>query len=346
MAASVGWGIVGTGGIATRMAAALEAATGATLVAVCSRDAERAAALGGRYGAKGYAEYPALLADPAVELVYVATPTDLHAEHALAAASAGKHALVEKPMALTVEDAQEMAAAANRAGVRLGIGFHLRHHPVHRAMRDLIASGEIGDVVLVQAMWGYYSADWPRDSWKMDPARAGSGSVAALGVHLIDLIRWLAGREVVEVSAISDGPDEGFPVEFLTAALLRFEGGAFAELVSSRRLRCTDNDVTVHCDGGRLKGLGTVGTEPVGALEIRRDEGTEVREPHLRDLYTLEAEACSSALREGGDFPATAIDGIVSVAISQAMLESGRAGRTVRVAQPDGPAVRRAAGAS
>jgi 1,5-anhydro-D-fructose reductase (1,5-anhydro-D-mannitol-forming) len=313
------------------MASALEVADGAALVAVCSRDAGRATAFAERHGAVGYGEYAELLADPEVELVYVATPTHLHVEQAIAAAEAGKHVLVEKPMALSVSDATEMAAAAERAGVRLGVGFHLRHHPAHRAMRELIAAGDVGDVVLAQAMWGYYSADWPRDSWKMDPARAGAGSVAALGVHLIDLLRWLVGREVVEVCAVSDGPEQGFPVEFLTAAVLRFEGGALAELVSSRRLRCTDNDVTVHCEGGRLTGLGTIDTEPVGALEIRRDEGTELREPPLRDLYVLEAEACSAAVRTGGELPATAVDGIQSVAITGAVLESGRTGRTVSV---------------
>lgn len=330
---SVGWGILGTGGIAGRMAAALAEAEGAELVAVCGRELGKAEALAGGSGARAYAELDAFLGDPAVELVYVATPTHLHPEHAIAAVEAGKHVLVEKPMALSIDDAEAMAAAARSAGVRLGVGFHLRHHPVHRAMRELIGSDDVGAASLAQAMWGFYSADWSRDSWKMDPERAGSGSLAGLGVHMIDLLGYLVGREVREVSAFSDGPEEGYPVEFLTAGLLRFEGGTFAQLVSSRRLRHTDDDVTVYCENARLRGVGTVTTEPEGVLELRTEAGDEVRELPLRDLYALEAESCSAAVREDRDFEASAADGVASVVILQALLESARTGRSIPVAQ-------------
>lgn len=326
---SVGWGIVGLGGMGGRMAQAVQAAEGAELVAVCSRSPEKASELAGQLGASPYSEYTEMLADPAVDVVYVATATHLHAEQAIQAVEAGKHVLVEKPMALTVSDAKGMVTAADRYGVRLGVGFHLRQHPVHAAMRDLIGPDGLGDVVLAQALWGFYSADWSRDSWKMDPERAGAGSLAGLGVHMIDLLRWLVGREVVEVSAVSDGPSAEYPVEFLTAALLTFDGGAVAELVSSRRLRNTDDSVTVYCEDGRLRGCGTLTTEPVGALEIARDGETKVQELPLRDLYTLEVEACSAALRDGAELPVTAVDGIRSVEIMSAVLESGRTRRAV-----------------
>jgi 1,5-anhydro-D-fructose reductase (1,5-anhydro-D-mannitol-forming) len=301
------------------------------LVGVAGRTDEGARAFGERFAVESHADHAALLADPRVELVYVATPTHLHAEHALAAIEAGKHVLVEKPMALSVADARAMAEAAASAGVRLGVGFHLRCHPVHREMRELVAAGELGEVVLAQALWGFYSADWSRDSWKMDPQRAGAGSIAGLGVHLLDLVPWLVGRDVVEVTAVSDGPEQGFPVEFLTLALLRFAGGALAEIVSSRRLHGTDDDVTVYCEGGRLRGRGTATTEPVGKLEVRAGGEEDVREPPLRDLYALEAEACSAAVREERDFPASAEDGVRSVELTLAVLESVRTRSSVRI---------------
>jgi 1,5-anhydro-D-fructose reductase (1,5-anhydro-D-mannitol-forming) len=328
---AVGWGIVGLGGIATRMAQAVEAAEGAVLAAVCSRSLEKADEFTARFGARAYVEYAAMLADDAVDVVYVASPTYLHVEHTIAAARAGKHVLVEKPMALSVEDAEAMAAAAEQSGVRLGVGFHLRQHPVHVAMRDLIGQGGLGDVVLAQALWGFYSADLPHDSWKMDPARAGGGSVTALGVHMIDVLRWLVGHEVVEVSAVCDGPNDSIPVEFLTMAYLTFEGGTVATFVSSRRLKNTSDDLVLYCTQGRLRGIGTMTTEPVGALEIVRGDETELVEPSIRDLYTLEAEACSAALRDGTDLPATATDGVRSVEITAAVLESSRSGRAVRL---------------
>lgn len=328
---SIGWGIIGLGGIAGRMAAALQAADGAELVAVCSRDRTKAEEACANFGGRPYDDYSAMLADPALELVYIATPTHLHAAQAIAAAEAGKHALCEKPMALSVRDAEAMALAAERAGVRLGVGFHLRVHPVHLAMRELIGTEEIGAPVLAQGMWAFYSADWSRDSWKMDPERAGSGSIAGVGVHVLDLVRWLVGREIVNVRALSDGFSGEYPVEFLTASLLDFGDGVFGEAISSRRLRNSDDGVTVYCEHARLRGLGTMTTEPIGSLEIVRDGGGEVREVDIRDLYTLEAEACSAAVRNGTEFPATALDGVRSVELVAAVLESARRGTSVQL---------------
>lgn len=329
---SVGWGIIGLGGIATRMASALQEAAGADLVAVCSRSREKAEAASARFGARPYDDYNAMLGDPDVELVYVATPPDLHPEQVIVAVEAGKHVLCEKPMALAVADAKAMADAADRSGVKLGLGFHLRLHPVHVAMRELIGSEGIGEPVLAQGMWAFYSADWPRDSWKMDPKRAGSGSIAGVGIHVLDLLRWLVGREVVEVRALSDGFTGEYPVEFLTVALLDFGGGVFGEAVSSRRLRNGDDGITIYCEHARLRGRGLTTTEPVASLELVRDGEIEMRETEVRDLYVLEVEACSAAVRNGTDFPATALDGIRSTELVAAVLESARTGAVVRPA--------------
>src|SRR6266508_1896419 len=130
----VGWGIVGLGGIAERVARAIGAAEGATLAAVCSRTAERAETFAREFGAaRSYSDYSAFLSDEAVSLVYIATPNALHAHQTIEALGAGKHVLVEKPMALTVEDAERRVETARSRGLRLGVGFHLRHHPVHLA---------------------------------------------------------------------------------------------------------------------------------------------------------------------------------------------------------------------
>ena len=141
-----GWAIVSTGRHPdTKMAPAINIANDSVITAVVSRDAGRAQAFANKHGAMAaYDDIDAMLADPAVDVVYVASPNALHCEQTLKAAAAGKHVLVEKPMALGVEECQLMIDACKSAGVKLGVGFHLRSHPAHQRIRELIASGGLG----------------------------------------------------------------------------------------------------------------------------------------------------------------------------------------------------------
>lgn len=330
---TVGWGIVGLGGIARLVAKAIQQAENASLVAVCSRDLEKARAFASEFGAAtSYCDYEALLRDASVDVVYIATPNALHPPQALTAIDAGKHVLVEKPMALRVADAAEMVSRARVARRVLGVGFHLRHHPVHQEMRRRIEAGEAGDLILGTALWGSYAPGLAqqRERWQMQPSLAGAGSIMGLGVHLIDLLRWLVGQEVVEVTAMTDGPGEEYPVEFLTAATLRFDGGAMGQFVSSRRLPNGANSVSVYGTARRLEGEETLGMVPGGQLRvIQGAEVSTIRVP-LRDAYVTEVEAFSRAVRTGDPFAANGEDGLRSVAITEAILESAATGRSVR----------------
>ena len=238
-------------------------------MAVRSRDAAKSTAFASRHGApKAYSELGDVLADPAVDAVYLSTPNALHAEQALAALAAGKHVLVEKPMALTVDDARAMAAAASARGLVLGIGFHLRFHPVHVEMRRMIAEGRIGSPTYVEGLFGSVANMQP-GQWQLDPALAGHGSLTGLGVHLIDLLPWLLGKRIVEVAAISDGPSDERPVESLTTAVVRFDGGVQGVLTSSRRLANARNSVHVYGTEVLLEGEGTVTVNPRGRCCVK-----------------------------------------------------------------------------
>ena len=188
----------------------------------------QADAFAAQYGAaEGYDDYDAMLNDPAVDAVYIATPNSLHLEQTLRALGAGVHVLVDKPMALTVAEAETMVEGAKTHGLKLGVGFHLRHHPVHIALKRLIEAGEAGEIIFAEAQ---HCSNWtgsPRYPWHMDPAMAGAGSMMGRGVHCIDLLRWLVGQEIAEVTALADTPIETDPVETLTVAALKFDGGAF-----------------------------------------------------------------------------------------------------------------------
>ena len=205
----------------TFVAPAIGGAAGTQLVAVCSRDHERADAFAAKHGAQvAYTSLEALLADARVEVVCIASPNFLHAPYTMLAAQAGKHVLVEKPMAVNVEEAVAMVRTCQAHGVKLGVGFHLRHHPGHQAARRLIGEGVLGTITLVQAQWGLglrgqveISPERLMDmrsgrhsTWWGTPERIGSAfAMLANGVHCVDLLRFLLGQHVVEVAALTDG---------------------------------------------------------------------------------------------------------------------------------------------
>jgi 1,5-anhydro-D-fructose reductase (1,5-anhydro-D-mannitol-forming) len=328
---TVAWGLLGLGHMAARLAPALAAAGNARLQAVASRDPRKAEEFARGHGAPAwYGSYEELAADPAVDAVYVATPTAFHAEQTILCLEAGKHVLVEKPMAMSVEEAARMVAAARERGLVLGVGFHLRHHPVHRELARLLRAGEAGEPILAHGIWGSYVPDFPRDSWAMDAKLAGAGSMIGVGVHVLDLLCWFVGRAPVEVAALDDGANPAWPVEFLTTASIRFEDDVLAQLVASRRLPNAANSVAVYGAEARLEARSTLSMDPQGELAVTRGGETATTTLPLGDLYALEVEAFSGAVEEGGEFHASGEDGLLTVALTEAIAESATTGRAVR----------------
>ncbi|QIG42107.1 Gfo/Idh/MocA family oxidoreductase [Nocardioides anomalus] len=173
---------------------------------VCGRDAGRAAEAASRLGwEESSDDWRAVVARDDVDLVDVCTPGDSHAEIAIAALEAGKHVLCEKPLANTVEEAERMVAAAERAaarGVQAMVGFTYRRVPAVALARQLVAEGRIGEIRHVRAQ---YLQDWIADaeaplSWRLDKSKAGSGSLGDIGAHIIDLTQFITGLRITEVS--------------------------------------------------------------------------------------------------------------------------------------------------
>jgi 1,5-anhydro-D-fructose reductase (1,5-anhydro-D-mannitol-forming) len=325
----LGFGVVGAGGFGQLAARAVAEAPGAELRAVFRRTIEGAREVVAGTGANAYDEVDQLLADEGVQAVWIATPNALHAEQTLLALEAGKHVLVEKPMALELEDARAMAALAGKRGLVLGVGFHLRHHALLRATREAFATGAAGEPVLARALWGSVLAEPRREMWQLDPELAGAGSLGGLGIHLLDLVPWLVGRRVVEVAAQTDGPSAKRRVEFLASVLLRLEGDCFAQLVSSRRLPHAHNDLVVYGSKARVACVGALGMGGGGMLQT---------EPQLSlvpqdsvDPYRAEVVAFCRAVEGGPKFEASASDGVRSVQLWRAVLESASSGRSVAI---------------
>jgi predicted dehydrogenase len=231
----IGFGILGAGMVADYHRQAIQASAdlGAKLVAIGHYDGKKFDAIAARFGAPCMTQ-PELLANPAVQIVSVCTPSGQHAEQALAAAQAGKHVLVEKPMALRLEDADAMIAACNRAGVRLGVVLQRRAEPLFRRIHAAIAAGDLGTLTLGAVLMPYYrpqayydQADW-RGTWALD----GGGVLMNQGIHLLDLLIWYMG-DPVEVQARAHTLQRDIQVEDTLAATLRFDTGALATITAT-----------------------------------------------------------------------------------------------------------------
>ena len=184
------------------------------------------------FGGKTYASVEALCADPHVGVVYVATPHQFHAPNAVAAARAGKHVLVEKPMALTQDECRAMIAAARDAGVQLLVGHsHSFDAPILHA-KQLVSSGALGRVRMLSALNYTDFLYRPRRPEELD-TDAGGGVMFNQAAHQVDIVRLLAGSRVKSVRAFAGNWDPARPTEGAYSALLSFEDGAFATLVYS-----------------------------------------------------------------------------------------------------------------
>ncbi|MBK1660479.1 Gfo/Idh/MocA family protein [Paracraurococcus ruber] len=228
--ASLGWGVIGFGWVARDYAVPGLLAAGGRLVAVADPDSgarRHAAAL----GARGQADMRALLADPEVQAVYVATPNHLHRAAVEAAAGSGKPVLCEKPMAASLDEAEAMAAAVRRAGIPYGTAFDQRHHPAHGAMRDAIAGGAIGTVTAVRIAYAcWVDANWARDNWRADPARAGGGALMDLAPHGLDLVDHLLGEPVVDIAALTQRRVQDYAVDDGALLIGRTASGVLVQI--------------------------------------------------------------------------------------------------------------------
>lgn len=267
--------VVGVGFIGVAHVEALRR-LGIDVAGVVGSSPERARAKAGRANLPAvYDDLDAVLADPSVDAVHVASPNDVHAAQATAVLGAGKHVVCEKPLGLTAAETSEMVAVAERSGLVNAVCFNMRFYPVCHQAAAMVAAGEIGQPMLVS---GAYLQDWllrPTDwNWRLEPDRAGGlRAVADIGSHWLDLARFVTGRQVEEVMADlhtlvpvrrhPPGPVETFagPVdgedlveETMTSddaasIMLRFAGGTVGLVAVSQVSAGRKNSVTMEVDG-------------------------------------------------------------------------------------------------
>ena len=279
----INFGVIGCGRISKRHLDLLGGGQidAAKLVAICDSDSSRLDAARQRYNVSAYGSLDAMLADPAIEVVTVLTPSGMHAEHAIAAAAAGKHVVVEKPMALRLEDADAMIAACDRARVKLFVVKQNRFNvPVVKA-RAALDAGRFGKLVLgtVRVRWRRDQSYYDQDSWRGTWAQDG-GVLSNQASHHVDLLEWFMG-DVVSVHARASRALVDIEAEDTAVATLQFSNGALGIVEATNAARPRDLE-------GSLSILGEGGTVVIGGFAVNKLETWEFVDMQPGDENVLE----------------------------------------------------------
>jgi predicted dehydrogenase len=297
-------GLVGPGGIADhRLAPALARLPDVALWSVCSRDATRAAAFATRHHARGpvHTDLGDMLADPELHAVILATPDRLHAAQAIAAARAGKHVFVEKPMATSLADAAAVQSAAAAANIKLAVGYHLRWHAGLRALRQQILAGALGRVLHLRVAWTFVEPD--PHNWRAGPDVGRWWSLAAVGTHALDLAHWLLSPvcgDLEQLRALTTSFVHGGPHDETAMLALRFASGATADILTSVLFR-VPRDVEVLGDRGSARAAEVLGPHGAGRIALTIDGRTTELPYDPVDPYEHELQDFADAI--AGDRP-------------------------------------------
>jgi 1,5-anhydro-D-fructose reductase (1,5-anhydro-D-mannitol-forming) len=334
---ALGWGIIGTGWMTrTHMVHAINAAPDSRVAAVLSSSQERAEQFATELNIpSAYSSLDDLLADPAVDVVFVSSTNELHKPQTLAAAAAGKHVLCEKPLSTNVQDGLDIVAACKEAGVVLGTNHYRRLKSTIQTVRRLIADGAIGIPIVARATsTGWLSEE--QQTWRLTSVEAGGGVVLDIGVHDADLLRYLLDDEVEEVTAMigHSGLLKG-ELEDYAMTTLRFRKGTIA---SSTVSFCTPGSI------GAIEVMGSEGTifardllaDKLGGEIFIRRGGLDLKKIEVgpeREHYAEAIRQFNEAVRGNGRPAVTGEDGVQSLAVAIAALRSAERGEVVQISE-------------
>lgn len=334
------FGVIGAGGIADRRSlAGLLAAPSCELAAVM--DVVNAETLGRKHGVPFHDREEALLAQPGIEAVYIATPVHLHLGQIKRAALEGKHVFVEKPMCLTSSQAEEAVTACEKAGVALQEGYMMRFHGAHRRIKEIISSGMIGKPVYARAQLACW---YPpiRNAWRQHLESGGGGALIDMGTHLFDLLEMFLSP-IVKVAAVTRTQIHDYEVEDSATTLLELESGCQAtvdtffcvpDAASRTRLE-------IYGSRGAVLAEGTIGQGSDGKLEVYTEAGNKGYEAgQLKDVesslreepfervnpYACEFETFAQAVLTGRKANLDARRGVHILRIVEMAYESSRTG--------------------
>ncbi len=322
----VRWGIIGVGDVTERKSGpGLQRAERSSLVAVMRRDGAKAADFARRHGVpRSYDDADALIGDPEVDAVYVATPPDSHAHYTLRAAAAGKPVYVEKPMARTADEARTMIEACDAASVPLFVAYYRRAMPRFATIVDLVRGGAIGDVrtVTVQNLSPREMWEPGHAPWRLQPEVSGGGLFVDLGSHALDFLDLLLGP-VEEVHGIASNLAGAYDAEDHVVGAFRWASGAVGTGTWGYDADERTDRVELVGTRGRLT-FSMFGEDPL----VLRSGGTErrIEAPYPEVVQQPLIQTVVDELTGHGTCPSTGRTALRTAEVADALLAGYRAG--------------------
>ena len=344
------WGVIGCGGIADRKTIpGMMEANNVELVSVMDANLEVANKVKEKYGAKyAFNNYEDILAQDEIEAVYIASPVFFHKEQAIKAAKAKKHILLEKPMALSVEDAIEIKKACDENGVKLSIGFLMRFHGYHQKIKEIISEGKIGEIV---SMRGQFTCWYPdiEGAWRQTKALSGGGALVDMGIHVIDLLQYVSGLKAVEVVAYNQTQTFNYEVDDSSGVIMKMDNGSIAYVDSNFNIPDAASVAKFEIYGtkGSIVASGTLAQAEVGDVTVlMSDDSLEYDANQTRDeivpislkgtplgnMYTKEVEQFGDSIINDTEVPVSAESAILDQKVVEAAYKSSEEKKFVAIA--------------
>ena len=330
MANKVRWGVLGVAGIAVRkVIPAMQRSEVTEVTAIASRDLAKAQAAAAPLGIpKAYGSYEALLADPEIDAIYNPLPNHLHVSWSIKAAEAGKHVLCEKPIGLSVAEARALMAVRDRTGVQIGEAFMVHCHPQWLRAREIIKSGEIGELRTMLGAFSYFNRD-PKNI-RNDP-KIGGGGLMDIGCYPITMSRFLFGEEPRRAAGVMEiDPEMG--IDRLTSAILHFPSGQSIFTCSTQAVPY--QTFQILGTEGRIEMEIPFNAPPDRVTRLFVDTGADLfgtgkrmEEFSICDQYTIQGDLFSLALRTDGAVPTPLEDSVANMQAIEAIARSAESGR-------------------
>jgi predicted dehydrogenase len=320
----IGWGILSTAAINQKVVPAMHRCTEAEVVAIASRDPDRAVAAAQSLGIpRAYGSYEEMLKDPDVQVVYNPLPNHLHVRWSIAAAERGKHVLCEKPLSMTADEARQLIAARDGLGVVIGEAFMVRTHPQWVRARDLVHAGAIGELRSMMTFFSYFNRD-PKNVRNIPGT--GGGGLMDIGCYAIFTSRLIFGAEPKRVAAIME-LDPEMRTDRLTSAILDYPAGqaiftCSTQLVPYQR-------VQILGTAGRIEIEIPFNAPPDRPTRIWIDDSRQIRteEFPICDQYTIQGDAFSRAVRGEGEVPVPLETALGNMKVIEAVVRAAQSGR-------------------